>query len=368
MKQLISNRNKLQRFQESLLLWYRDHRRALPWRNNPTPYRVWISEIMLQQTQVKTALRYYERFLKQFPDIQALARAPERKVLDLWAGLGYYSRAIHVHQAAKRIVRDYGSFPREFNDILALPGIGRYTAGAICSIAWNQATPAVDGNVRRVLTRLNGLKIAPPPNYFWDQMSFCIPENKASSFNQAMMELGALICIPSHPQCPQCPIRGFCKAMKSGIQDAIPAARTARPVHPVPLVTLLIDHQDRILLSTLPQLPFIPGKWGLPSRRMPDHESAKETASRLCRSLLGKTIPLKFFACVRHSISSYRIQAYAYCGKTNSAVTIPHEATEHAWSPRTQNKLRFLSSLFHKICKKYEESHPERGEKPRKRC
>jgi A/G-specific adenine glycosylase len=356
-----STATDLKKLQENLLRWYCKHKRALPWRNNPTPYRVWISEIMLQQTQVKTALLFYDRFLKQFPDIETLARASERKVLDLWSGLGYYSRAINLHRAARQIVQESGAFPEEFDAILALPGIGRYTAGAICSIASNQATPVVDGNVRRVLTRLNGLKSPPAPSYFWDQMSVCIPKGKASSFNQAMMELGALICVPFHPQCPQCPIQDFCKARKSGIQNNIPIARTKRQTKNLQTVTLLIEQDGRILLSTLPQLPFIPGAWGLPSRLIPDRKSAKETASRFCRSILGQTIPLEPFARVRHSITCHRIQAYAFHGKPGFPVTLPQGITDYLWSRRPQNKIRLISSLFHKIYQKYEERQREGG-------
>jgi A/G-specific adenine glycosylase len=354
MKTQSADTKRAEMLQKSLLRWYHKHKRTLPWRDNPTPYHVWISEIMLQQTQVKTALLFYKRFLRQFPDIETLAHASEQEVLDLWAGLGYYRRAIHLRKAARQIVREHGSFPEKFNDILALPGVGRYTAGAICSIAWNQPTPVVDGNIRRVLTRLNGLKIPPAPNYFWDQMSAYIPTKKASSFNQAMMELGALVCVPSHPRCPQCPIRNLCKARSLGIQDNLPMARMKRPVKKVQILTLLIEQNGRILLSSLPQLPFIPGKWGLPSRHIPDRKSVKETASLFCRRILGRTIPLEPFAQIRHSISHYRIQAYAFCGKPGFPVAIPKGITDYIWSSPPQNKIRLLSSLFHKILQKYD--------------
>jgi A/G-specific adenine glycosylase len=366
MKQSTTNPQNAKNYQESLLRWYRKHQRALPWRNNPTPYCVWISEIMLQQTQVKTVLPFYDRFLKQFPDIETLARASEQKVLELWAGLGYYSRAINLHKAARQIVREYGTFPQDFSAILSLPGIGRYTAGAICSIAWNQPKPVVDGNVRRVLTRLNALKSRPASSYFWDQMSASIPENKASSFNQAMMELGALICIPLHPLCSQCPIQGFCKAQKMGIQDSIPIARTKRPVKYMQIVTLVIEQDARILLSTLPQLPFIPGPWGLPSQLIPECQSAKETASLFCKNMFGQSPRLVPFTQVRHSISHYRIQAYAFYGKPRSIIQIPKGIPDYLWSPRVQNKLRLISSLFRKIFQKYEELRQEQSKKPRK--
>jgi A/G-specific adenine glycosylase len=367
MKQPTLHTDKITKFQKSLLHWYGKHQRALPWRQNPTPYCVWISEIMLQQTQVKTALPFYDRFLKQFPDIETLARASEQKVLNLWSGLGYYSRAINLHKAAKLIVREHGAFPEDFDAILSLPGVGRYTAGAICSIAWNQAKPVVDGNVRRVLTRLNGLRSRPAPSYFWDQMSAFLPEGKASSFNQAMMELGALICGPLHPCCPQCPIQEFCKAWKLGIQDSIPIAQTRRPVKNLRIATLVIEQEGRILLSTLPQLPFIPGKWGLPSRLIPNGKSAKEMASLFCRSILGQTIPLTPFAQVRHSILHYRICAYAFSATPGFPVATQTGTADYLWPPYSQNKIRLLSSLFRKILNKYEKLHMEKGRRPIKK-
>lgn len=310
---------------------------------------------MLQQTQVKTVLLFYDRFLKQFPDIETLARASKRKVLELWSGLGYYRRAINLHKAAGLIVRKYGAFPQEFEAIRALPGIGRYTAGAIGSIAWNQEKPAVDGNVRRVLTRLNGWKSPPAPSSFWNQMSACIPKGKASSFNQAVMELGALICTPSHPQCSLCPIRDFCKARKLGIQETIPIARIRRNAKNLQIVILLIERDGRILLSALPQLPIIPGAWGLPSGIIPDGRTAKEAAALFCRNILGQAIPLTPFARIRHSISNYRMRAHAFHGKPAFPVTIPDGITGYFWSPRSQNKIRPLSSLYRKVFEKYKE-------------
>jgi len=213
---------QIQKFRIKLLHWYSENRRDLPWRHNPTPYRVWISEIMLQQTQVKTVVPYYNRFLKQFPDVESLARSSEQNVLKHWAGLGYYSRARNLHRAARDIVGIHGTFPTEHDEILALPGIGRYTAGAICSIALNQPRPIVDGNIRRVLIRLNAIRRKVSESYFWDLMKRLLPERNISSFNQAMMELGALICLPFQPNCMQCPLKSLCKAWESGIQNNIP--------------------------------------------------------------------------------------------------------------------------------------------------
>jgi len=264
---------EVRKLRQNLLRWYRRYRRPLPWRDTPTPYRVWISEIMLQQTQAKTAIPYYSRFLERFPDVESLAGALEHDVMELWSGLGYYSRARNLHRAAKLIIEKYGEFPRDFPEILALPGIGRYTAGAICSLAFNQAQPVVDGNVRRVITRLEGIRSGAREAFFWDRMSAWIPEKQPSDFNQAVMELGAMVCVPSHPLCSRCPVEGLCEARRLGIQEAIPAVRTRRAAQQTPVVLLILEAKNRILLTSLQKLAIVPGQWGLPCSRFLHGES-----------------------------------------------------------------------------------------------
>jgi A/G-specific adenine glycosylase len=342
-------------FQRNLLRWFHKNQRSLPWRINPAPYRVWISEVMLQQTQVKTVIPYYDRFLKAFPDLESLSRASEQKVLELWSGLGYYRRGRDLLKTAKQIVKEHGIFPSEFKTILALPGIGRYTAGAICSIAFNQAQPIVDGNIRRVLIRLNGIKGRLSEKYFWDQMSVLIPENKASSFNQAMMELGALICTPLQPHCSRCPVAPFCEAKQWGIQAIIPKARAKTAIKQRSIAILVLKKGARILLAPLNKHPFIPGEWGLPSLLTSNKESAKQTASLLCRSIFGHDIPLTLYAQIRHSISNYRIIAYAFCGKPDSGAQPLKSIHKHCWLNYSQNKTRLTSSLFRKVLQQYEE-------------
>ncbi|MCS5628225.1 MAG: A/G-specific adenine glycosylase, partial [Planctomycetes bacterium] len=195
-----------------LLLWYEANRRELPWRSNPEPYRVWVSEIMLQQTRVETVIPYFERFLDRFPTPAALAEASEDEVLTLWSGLGYYRRARSLLEGAKAVVRDHeGVFPRSYEAALDIPGVGPYTAPAILSIAYGEPWPVLDGNVERVMTRI--LRLAENPRQVSTKKRLreiaggWMPADKASSFNQAMMELGALICSPVSPDCPACPVR-----------------------------------------------------------------------------------------------------------------------------------------------------------------
>jgi len=198
----IWRREKTRKFQERILSWHRRHGRSLPWRRRPTPYRVWVSEAMLQQTQVQTVLPYYRRFLRRFPGIKALAAASEAEVTALWAGLGYYSRARNLHRAAGKIVAEHrGKFPDSKDSLLELPGVGRYIAGAVLSIVYGKAEPVVDGNVRRVIGRLHGLPDKAPDSFYWRQAAAWIPAGKASDFNQAVMELGALVCTPAKPLC-----------------------------------------------------------------------------------------------------------------------------------------------------------------------
>ncbi len=346
---------KTQAFRTSLLCWYGAHHRALPWRSKPAAYQVWISEIMLQQTQVKTVIPYYHRFIKRFPNLESLAKAPLREVLELWAGLGYYSRARNLHRAAKLMAKKHGSFPEEFSAVLALPGVGRYTAGAICSIAFNQAQPIVDGNARRVLTRLDGIRERIPDSYFWNRMSTLLPEGNASCFNQAMMELGALVCVPSKPDCVRCPVESFCAARKLGIQDSIPGIRKGKAPKHLRIVALVLQRDRRILLSSLGKHNFIPGKWGLPCQVVATRKSERAVAASLCRQILGYAVSMKPCPRVRHSISRYRLLVSGFYGKVGSQVPQLEKCSSYRWGRFSSNKTPLMSSLFRKVMEKCEE-------------
>jgi A/G-specific adenine glycosylase len=343
---------EIREFRQRLLRWYRKHRRLLPWRDNPTPYRVWISEIMLQQTQAKTAVPYYNRFLERFPDMETLAGASEQDVLEFWSGLGYYSRARNLHRAARLIIEKHGGFPADLSAILALPGIGRYTAGAICSLAFNQAQPVVDGNVRRVITRLEGIQKGAPETLFWDRMSAWIPQKQPSTFNQAMMELGALVCAPFHPLCSQCPVETLCKARILGIQDKIPAVRTRRAAQRTQAIILILEKEHRILLTSLQKLSIIPGKWGLPCSQVFHGESSKEAADTLCRNILGCAVPLKPCARISHSITNHRITAYGFFWRGDHRTPQLRKTNGFRWAPFPECGRLLTSSLFRKALMK----------------
>ena len=343
---------KVREFRQSLLSWYRTCHRPLPWRENPTPYRVWISEIMLQQTQAKTVIPYYNRFLERFPSIESLASASEREVLELWSGLGYYSRARNIHRSAGLMLERHGEFPGDFAAILALPGIGRYTAGAVCSLAFHQAKPVVDGNVRRVITRLEGIRKSAPEKLFWDRMSAWIPQRRPSDFNQAMMELGALVCIPSHPLCSECPVKRFCEARRLRIQNLIPAARARRAVLQTEAVILILENQRRLLLTSLRKVSLIPGTWGLPCSRVLRGESSKDAADALSLKILGRTVPLLPCAKIGHSITNHRITAYGFFCRGDLHI-MRLQTKGFRWATFAECGKLLTSSLFHKALVKY---------------
>lgn len=242
-----------------LLEWFRKYQRDLPWRRNKDPYRIWLSEVMLQQTRVAAVIPFYERFLEHFPTIRALAAAPEAEVLRLWAGLGYYSRARNLQHAAKEIVEKHGGeFPRRAEDALALPGIGSYTAAAILSIAFGARHAVLDGNVARVIARLDAVHGDLREGARWQSLQSTadglLDPDAPSDWNQAMMELGAMICTPKSPQCLLCPVAEFCRARQLGLTEVIPEKRKKRATEEVELAAaVFLDEKGRTLLLPPPE-------------------------------------------------------------------------------------------------------------------
>jgi len=336
-------------FQERILDWYGLHRRELPWRKDPLPYAIWVAEVMLQQTQVKTVLPYYERFLKEFPDVGGLARAAESEILSAWAGLGYYARARNIFRAARMIIENYGGeFPSTMKEFLNLPGVGRYTAGAVYSIAFNQPQPIVDGNVRRVISRLHGLAEKPSESFYWEQATAWIPGGRASTFNQAVMELGALICVPSQPACRSCPVHMLCIAGKKGLQAQIPMAKprpTSKVVH---LLVLALRRKDVFLLTSERPEAFIPGIWGLPHALLAGEDGAEKAARQLALRILDESPPLELCARIRHAITFRSILAYVFFGDLNDNHPTPMKGKKLRWAPIEEISHWTTSSLFRK--------------------
>ncbi len=252
--------------QRKLLRWFDRNQRDLPWRRTKDPYRIWVAEIMLQQTRVPTVVPYYRRFLRAFPTVQKLARARLTSVLRLWAGLGYYSRARNLHQAAKEIVREHnGRFPDTLEQALALPGIGAYTARAILSIAYQKPVAVVDGNVARVLVRLLRLREADPNNRAALQplADKLVARRRPGDFNQALMELGSTVCLPRSPRCSECPLEKLCAARQAGVEQQL-GLRRAKRTRPATTLNVLVTRQNgRVLLVREPSGVFS-GLWHFP--------------------------------------------------------------------------------------------------------
>jgi len=269
-------------FGTELLRWYEREKRDLPWRRSRNPYHIWISEIMLQQTRVETVIPYFERFMVRFPTVRDLAEAPEADVLKAWEGLGYYSRARNLQAAARQVVeRHNGEVPRDKAAIAALKGVGPYTAGAILSIAYDQPEPAVDGNVMRVLSRFYNLDddIAKPSvRVSMERLAGAlIPEGKAASFNQALMELGALVCVPRSPGCLGCPVAAQCAGRLAGREQELPVKTKAKPPKPVHRLAVLIEIDGeainpgkRVLVRRRPDEGLLAGMWELPHVEAPN--------------------------------------------------------------------------------------------------
>lgn len=254
----------------SILLWYKENSRKLPWRTTTNPYYIWISEVMLQQTRVETVIDYYVRFLERFPDIQSLACAQEDEVLKLWEGLGYYSRARNLHKAAMQVQNEHGGlFPSEYDRIRTLPGIGEYTAGAIASLAYNQSYPAVDGNVLRVISRIfiitEDINKQKTKTIITDIVRYMIPEGEARNFTQALFDLGAIICIPKNPRCEQCPISFWCKAYQEGMASNLPIKSKKSKQKEYDYYVGIFQNKDTYLLNKRKSKGILAGLWEFPN-------------------------------------------------------------------------------------------------------
>ncbi len=264
--------------QKQLLDWFAQNQRPLPWRKHYKPYDVWVSEIMLQQTQMDTALPYYARWMKRFPDIATLAKADEKTVLKHWEGLGYYSRARNIHKSAQYLMEKHdGRFPESFDEILSIKGVGRYTAGAIASIAFNQEKPIVDGNVLRVLSRVfaisDPIDVIKNREKFWPLQEKLIPKGQARHFNQALMELGALVCTKQNPLCHQCPIKRSCKAFEKNMAEAYPVKAHKKKMVKVSATALVLTCDGRYFIRLRPVGKIMGGLWEFPEWKLPKNKA-----------------------------------------------------------------------------------------------
>jgi A/G-specific adenine glycosylase len=315
-------------FTGPLLTWYRNHKRDLPWRRRQDdPYAVWVSEIMLQQTQVATVIPYYERWMVRFPTLQELAGADLEEVLRHWAGLGYYARARNLHRAAQAVVANcHGAFPSDPATIESLPGIGRYTAGAIRSIAFNQSAPIVDANVIRVFARVFAVDGDPKSTLaqarLWSLAESLIPAGEARDFNQAVMELGALVCTPSDPACDRCPLLPVCHAGNSPEPTAWPQIAAGKTTVKVAHCSGAIWDGDRVLVAKRPPHGLWGGLWEFPRRVCEPGESPAQCAARAAAEVVGMTAePAEKVATIKHAVTHHAITLHLFdvCGPASHA-------------------------------------------------
>jgi len=320
------------RWRERLLGWYREHRRELPWRGSRDPYRVWVSEVMLQQTRVATAISFYQNFLDRFPTVESLARARPPDVLAAWAGLGYYRRARDLHAAAGLVVRDHGGrVPEEAEAFGRLPGVGRYTTGAVLSIAFDRPLPALDGNVARVLARLYALRasVREPrgARRLWTLAAALVPGRGPGEWNQALMELGATLCLPRAPRCGECPVRRWCRARALGRVEAFPPLVSRRAGERVRRAVALIARGPRVLMVRR-EGALLAGLWEPPGIELADGAGGPATRGALASALrrLGVRARLEPTGRrVQHTITHRAIQVEVWRGILEGPVQRPQD-------------------------------------------
>ncbi len=306
--------------QKKLIDWFKKNQRALPWRKNYDPYQVWISEIMLQQTQVTTVLPYFDQWIKKLPDIKSVADAKEDTILKLWEGLGYYSRARNLQKAAKVIVEKHnGQLPNDPKAILELPGIGKYTAGAISSIAFNKPEPIVDGNVIRVIARLmnysKNTRLPENIKHFWNWMEKSVPK-EAREFNQGMMELGALICSPKNPKCDRCPLKSRCASNKKGTMNLLPNRGKKIEKVPIKVAIAIIEKGEKIFIQKRPSKGLMGGLWEFPGGKV-EKETVKEALKREIKEEIGIEISnIKPFHRIKHGYTKFSVDLHCFRAKT----------------------------------------------------
>ncbi|MEM6452200.1 MAG: A/G-specific adenine glycosylase [Cyanobacteria bacterium P01_D01_bin.105] len=321
---------------QRLLAWYAAQGRDLPWRRTRDPYPIWISEVMLQQTQVKTVIPYYERWLKAFPTVDALAVAEQQSVLKLWEGLGYYARARNLHKAAQQIVQLFGGeFPQTLEEAIALKGIGRTTAGGILSAAFNLPTPILDGNVKRVLARLIALPVIPNKALpqLWVISEQILDPNQPRDFNQAIMDLGATLCTRHNPACLLCPWQAHCAAYNQNATTDFPMTQSRQPLPQKTIgVAVITDKQGNILIDRRKQEGLLGGLWEFPGGKIEPGETMEQCVSREIKEELGIEIEVgSKLITIDHAYTHFKVTLNVFNCKHLSGDPQPIECDEVKW-------------------------------------
>lgn len=327
-----------ERISSALLDWYGKEGRDLPWRQTRDPYRIWLSEIMLQQTTVAAVIGYYQRFLENFPTVEHLATAPQVAVIDLWAGLGYYARARNLHAAARQVVEDHdGEFPDQLEQLMVLPGIGRSTAGAIMALAFDERAPILDGNVRRILCRLFAWQEAPRSSraekQLWLWADLLTPHLQVHDYTQAIMDLGATVCTPRSPVCPACPLNQFCQARRLGIEQDLPLKQKRKKVPTRVEAALLLCRNGQYRVRRRPASGLLGGLWEFPAISVPEESTPKAQAERLLLEQGGSS-PLQALGTIEHIYSHFRLELHLF--HANLAGELLVAENEQTWCPKCE--------------------------------
>ncbi|WHH61499.1 A/G-specific adenine glycosylase [Petroclostridium sp. X23] len=338
--------------QENLLKWFDKNKRDLPWRKTKDPYKIWISEIMLQQTRVDTVIQYYQRFVKRFPAVKELAEADEQDVLKHWQGLGYYSRVRNLHKGAKMILKQYhGIFPDTMEEIKKIPGIGPYTAGAVLSIAFNQPYPAVDGNVLRVFSRImdihEDIAQASTVKLIQEKVKELIPQGRASDFTEALMELGALLCIPANPLCLACPLYEQCEARARGVQNDLPVKTKKQKPKKMHMVFCVVKKGEEILMIKNPANGLLGGLWSFPGKEAGEKQD-EEAVNQILEELKLNAIDIKKIGTARHIFTHMDWDMHIYQCAVKNKEKIDEE---HLWITKEEFGDYPIPKVYQKVCK-----------------
>ena len=357
MRNMLENKTEIdaRSFRRALLAWYRANARDMPWRRTTDPYAIWLSEIMLQQTRVDQGTPYYERFIATFPNVHALARASEDRVLKLWEGLGYYSRARNLHRAAKIVSSEYaGTFPQSAEQLQTLPGVGRYTAGAIASIAFGERVPVLDGNVIRVLSRVFNIEACTDEpkvrDQLWEIAATLVPARDPGDFNQVMMELGARVCTPNAPLCAQCPVQKHCCARAKGVESQRPVRRKKSETPRREMVAAAIKRDGKYLMAKRPASGLLGGMWEFPSGEVRNGETHERALTRELKQNFGLRIkPGKLVASVQHAYSHFKVTLHVYACELIDGTPDAKEHDETHWFARKSFSSLALPKVVHKF-------------------
>ena len=324
-------------FGQKLLAWYQNNARSLPWRGHADAYAVWVSEIMLQQTRVDTVIPYFLRWMERFPTLDVLASSSEQEVLNVWEGLGYYSRARSLLKAARKIKKSWdGRLPTIRAELQKLPGFGRYTAAAVASIAFGQDEVVLDGNVKRVLSRvLNISEAVNSPTgekLLWQCAEKMLTPGQAGAYNQAVMDLGAIICTPHSPDCSNCPVTTLCEAYKLGIQEERPVLIEKKPIPHYLVAAAVIHRGDKVLIARRPSKGLLGGLWEFPGGKVEADETLQQALAREIREELGATVTVGAeLGKYKHAYTHFRVTLHAFHSELTNEEPVALEASELRW-------------------------------------